>query len=152
MKALEPQKLHGLSLSARQLFNLVLVVGLGLGLSACNSLGLGSSSSAPATSETESGSSGFSFGNVLYGGSVPPSRPPEEEDIECPAPIYTAVDAIGPSLACYRLFPHSSTGSPAQAQWQQLLAARRVQIPVLQLGAQSCRFPTYPPKRALRCR
>jgi len=94
MKALEPQKLHGLSLSARQLFNLVLVVGLGLGLSACNSLGLGSSSSAPATSETESGSSGFSFGNVLYGGSVPPSRPPEEEDIECPAPIYTAEDSV----------------------------------------------------------
>ena len=86
--------LQGLSVSTRQLCRLVLVVGLGLGLSACNSLGLGSSSSKPATSEAEGGSSGFSFSNILYGGSVPPSRPPEEEDPECPAPIYTADDSV----------------------------------------------------------
>jgi len=94
MKALKPQMLHGLPLSGRQLCNLVLVVGLGLGLSACNSLGLGGSSSTPATSESGSGSTGFSFSNILYGGSVPPSRPPEEEDPECPAPIYTADDSV----------------------------------------------------------
>ncbi len=94
MKALKQQMLHGLSMSGRQLSNLVLVAGLGLGLSACNSLGLGDSSSKPATAETGSGSSGFSFSNILYGGSVPPSRPPEEEDPECPAPIYTAEDSV----------------------------------------------------------
>lgn len=94
MKALKPQMLQGLSVSGRQLCQLVLVVGLGLGLSACNSLGLGSSSSKPATTEAEGGSSGFSFSNVLYGGSVPPSRAAEEEDPECPAPIYTADDSV----------------------------------------------------------
>lgn len=96
MKALKPQQVNGLPWSGARLFGLALVAGLGLALSGCNSIGFGDSAKpagSQAGSQPESGS-GFSFSNVLYGGSVPPSRPPEEEEVECPAPIYTADDSV----------------------------------------------------------
>lgn len=82
------------ALPGRSWLGLILVAGLGFGLSGCNSIGFGSSSSAPPPAEGSSGLSGFSFSNILYGGSVPASRPAEEEEPECPSPIYSADDSV----------------------------------------------------------